>query len=90
MFFVLHICAINTKLFTYTYAHTYTHTETDAHLMMLCGLYFSSFDFCSRDELKQIVTSDIRHLLGAEGEPTFVKYIIISVIYSILRARVYQ
>lgn len=26
------------------------------------------------DELKQIVTSDLRQLLGAEGEPTFVKY----------------
>ncbi len=28
----------------------------------------------SRDELKQIVSSDLRQLLGAEGEPTFVKY----------------
>ncbi|XP_016649535.1 PREDICTED: protoporphyrinogen oxidase, mitochondrial isoform X1 [Prunus mume] len=28
----------------------------------------------STDELKQIVTSDIRHLLGAEGEPTFVNH----------------
>ena len=26
------------------------------------------------DELKQIVTSDLRQLIGAEGEPTFVKY----------------
>ncbi|KAL8097656.1 hypothetical protein AgCh_030684 [Apium graveolens] len=30
----------------------------------------------SRDELKQIVTSDLRQLLGAEGEPTFVKYVL--------------
>lgn len=28
----------------------------------------------SRDELKQIVTSDLRQLLGAEGEPTFVNH----------------
>ncbi|XP_061988840.1 protoporphyrinogen oxidase, mitochondrial [Rosa rugosa] len=28
----------------------------------------------SKDELKQIVTSDIRQLLGAEGEPTFVNH----------------
>lgn len=27
-----------------------------------------------RDELKQTVTSDLRQLLGVEGEPTFVKY----------------
>lgn len=29
---------------------------------------------CCSDELKQVVTSDLRKLLGAEGEPTFVKY----------------
>ncbi|CAA0820129.1 Protoporphyrinogen oxidase 2-chloroplastic/mitochondrial [Striga hermonthica] len=28
----------------------------------------------SRDELKQIVTSDLRQLLGAEGEPTFMNH----------------
>ncbi|XP_056176589.1 protoporphyrinogen oxidase, mitochondrial isoform X2 [Syzygium oleosum] len=28
----------------------------------------------SKDELKQIVTSDLRRLLGAEGEPTFVNH----------------
>ncbi|XP_057982173.1 protoporphyrinogen oxidase 2 isoform X2 [Malania oleifera] len=28
----------------------------------------------SRDELKQIVSSDLRQLLGAEGEPTFVNH----------------
>ncbi|KAJ4729428.1 Protoporphyrinogen oxidase [Melia azedarach] len=28
----------------------------------------------SRDELKQIVTSDLRQLLGVEGEPTFVNH----------------
>lgn len=42
----------------------------------------SPFDNCSRNELKQIVTSDIRQLLGAEGEPTFVKYIIFSLFSS--------
>lgn len=29
----------------------------------------------SRDELKDIVTSDLRQLLGAEGEPTFVNHL---------------
>ena len=28
-----------------------------------------------RDELKKIVAADLRQLLGAEGEPTFVKYV---------------
>ena len=28
--------------------------------------------------MKQIVTSDLRRLLGAEGEPAFVKYILFS------------
>lgn len=42
-------------------------------VLSYCKTYgFLSFDV-SRDELKQIVTSDLRQLLGAEGEPTFVK-----------------
>lgn len=28
-----------------------------------------------RDELKQVVTSDLQRLLGVEGEPVFVKYV---------------
>lgn len=35
----------------------------------LCRMFIN---FC-RDELKQIVTSDLRNLLGTEGQPTFVK-----------------
>lgn len=37
--------------------------------------FFSWTNYCFRDELKQIVTSDLRQLLGVEGEPTFVKYV---------------
>lgn len=39
--------------------------------LIICPL----FNFSFRDDLKQIVTSDLRQLLGAEGEPTFVKYV---------------
>lgn len=38
-------------------------------LLIFFLLILSSY----RDELKQVVTSDLRQLLGAEGEPTFVK-----------------
>lgn len=34
------------------------------------------FNSCiHRTELKDIVTSDLKQLLGAEGEPTYVKYV---------------
>lgn len=36
--------------------------------------HFSPVNCISRNELKQIVSSDLRQLLGAEGEPTFIKY----------------
>lgn len=36
------------------------------------NLSFFSINFYS-DELKEIVTSDLRKLLGADGQPTFVK-----------------
>lgn len=38
-------------------------------------LTFSWTGFCFRDELKQIVISDLKQLLGVEGEPTFLKYV---------------
>lgn len=43
-------------------------------LYLICLTFFSPVNHISRDELKQIVSSDLRQLLGAEGEPTFVKY----------------
>lgn len=41
----------------------------------LTGVSFYFFEY--RDELKHMVTSDLRQLLGAEGEPAFVKYCIV-------------
>lgn len=42
------------------------------HLIMTKYLFW--FYLC-RDELKQVVTSDLQRLLGIEGEPAFVKYV---------------
>lgn len=54
-------------------------SKTVYNLLLTClflyiFLIVSLLVYCS-DELQKTVTSDLRKLLGAKGEPTFVKYV---------------
>lgn len=52
------------------YLFTVCSDDNGQYICMYVLLYCND-----RDELKQIVTSDLRQLLGAEGEPNFLTYV---------------
>lgn len=58
--------------------HPKNHIYSPVDLSFLFSflLFITKFLVYCSDELKKIVTSDLRKLLGAEGEPSFVKYVI--------------